>query len=75
MDPQIIGISDSPIKNSKTDRLIKVVLDVAGCESEFIKLSKITIRSCFDCRQCATDTIRKVPDDFQERAYSVSVPV
>jgi shikimate 5-dehydrogenase len=34
MQPQIIGISGSPIKNSNTDRLIHAVLESSGLSSE-----------------------------------------
>jgi shikimate 5-dehydrogenase len=34
MQPQIIGISGSPIKNSNTDRLIDAVLESSGLSSE-----------------------------------------
>ena len=42
MQPQILGISGSPIKNSNTDRLIQAVLESSGLKSEFVKLSKIS---------------------------------
>ncbi|MCG6878886.1 MAG: NAD(P)H-dependent oxidoreductase [Deltaproteobacteria bacterium] len=52
MDPQIIGISGSPIKNSNTDRLIQAVLDSSGLNTEFVKLSKINVRPCIACLGC-----------------------
>ena len=41
MQPQIVGISGSPIKNSNTDRLIQTVLESSGLSTEFVKLSKL----------------------------------
>ena len=71
MNPQIIGISGSPIKNSNTDRLIQAVLDASGLSSEFVKLSKINVRPCIACLGCKKDNICKVKDDFPELAEKV----
>ena len=71
MQAQIIGISGSPIKNSNTDRLVKVILESTGMETEFVKLSRINIRPCFACRKCYKDNICKVKDDFQELAEKI----
>ena len=71
MQPQIIGISGSPIKNSNTDRLITVILEATGLEMEFVKLSRINVRPCFACKKCVPDNICKVKDDFQELAEKI----
>ncbi|GAB6145641.1 flavodoxin family protein [Desulfocicer niacini] len=71
MQPQILGISGSPIKNSNTDRLVKAVLDSSGLRSEFVKLSKMNIRPCIACLGCKKDNICKVNDDFPELAEKV----
>lgn len=71
MQPQIIGISGSPIKNSNTDRLIQAVLDASGLSTEFVKLSKINVRPCIACLGCKKDNICKVKDDFPELAEKV----
>ncbi len=71
MQPQIIGISGSPIKNSNTDRLIQQVLDSSGLKSEFVKLSKINVRPCIACLGCKADNICKVKDDFPALAEKV----
>ena len=71
MQPQIIGISGSPIKNSNTDRLIKVILEATGLEMEFVKLSRMNVRPCFACKKCVPDNICKVKDDFQELAEKI----
>jgi multimeric flavodoxin WrbA len=71
MQPQIIGISGSPIKNSNTDRLIHAVLESSGLSSEFVKLSKINVRPCIACLGCKKDNICKVKDDFPELAEKV----
>ena len=71
MQPQIIGISGSPIKNSNTDRLVQAVLKSSGLPSEFVKLSKINVRPCIACLGCKKDNICKVRDDFPELAEKV----
>jgi multimeric flavodoxin WrbA len=71
MQPQILGISGSPVKNSNTDRLIQAVLDSSGLKSEFVKLSKITVRPCIACLGFKADNICKVKDDFSELAEKV----
>ena len=71
MQPQILGISGSPIKNSNTDRLVQAVLESSGLKSEFVKLSKINVRPCIACLGCKKDNICKPKDDFQELAEKV----
>jgi multimeric flavodoxin WrbA len=71
MQPIIVGISGSPIKNSNTDRLIHAVLESSGLSSEFVKLSKIQVRPCIACLGCKKDNICKVKDDFPELAEKV----
>jgi multimeric flavodoxin WrbA len=71
MNIEVLGISGSPIKDSNTDRLVKIVLDSTGIESEFVKLSKINVRPCFACKKCVPDNICKVKDDFQELAEKI----
>ena len=71
MQPQIIGISGSPIKNSNTDRLVQTVLEASGLSTEFVKLSKINVRPCIACLGCKEDNICKVKDDYPELAEKV----
>jgi len=68
MNPQLIGISGSPIKNSNTDRLVQAVLEASGLGYEFVKLSKVNIKPCIACLGCTEDNICKVKDDFPELA-------
>ncbi len=71
MSIEILGISGSPVENSNTDRLVRAVLDAAGLECEFVKLSRINIRPCLACKQCVPDNICKVEDDFPELAEKI----
>ncbi|MGO9121873.1 MAG: flavodoxin family protein [Desulfomonilaceae bacterium] len=66
MNAQVVGISGSPIRNSNTDRLVQAVLDASDLNTEFVKLSKITVRGCVACLRCAGDNVCKQMDDFSE---------
>jgi multimeric flavodoxin WrbA len=68
MSLKILGVSGSPIPNSNTDRAVKAVLESSGLQSEFVKLSDITVRPCKACKRCVDDNICKQEDDFQELA-------
>jgi len=73
---EILGISGSPVENSNTDRLIKLVLDSTGLKSEFIKLSDCKIEPCNACMvddpewgrifPCQLDNQCIIQDDFQK---------
>ena len=71
MNPPVLGISGSPIKNSNTDRLIKTVLDSTGMEHGFIKLSELDVHPCNACKGCVTDNVCKQIDDWQSIADRV----
>lgn len=71
MNPQIIGVSGSPIANSNTDRVVKAVLEASGLSYEFVKLSKINVRPCIACLGCKKDNVCKVQDDFPALAEKV----
>lgn len=71
MSIEILGISGSPVKNSNTDRLVKAILDAAGVESEFIKLSKMNVRPCLACKKCVPDNVCKQTDDFPGLAEKI----
>lgn len=71
MNPPVLGISGSPIENSNTDRLIKMILDGTGLEWEFIKLSELNIHPCNACKGCVSDNVCKQEDDWQGIAGKV----
>ena len=71
MSIEVLGISGSPIENSNTDRLIRAMLEATERESEFVKLSRITVRPCFACKRCIPDNVCKVRDDFPELAEKI----
>ncbi len=63
MAAQILGISGSPIPNSNTDQAVRAVLAHSGLESEFIKLSDLTIEPCRACLGCVHTNQCVVADD------------
>ncbi|MBW1642102.1 MAG: flavodoxin family protein [Deltaproteobacteria bacterium] len=67
----IIGISGSPVRNSNTDRLVQAVLEASGLETEFVKLSNISVAPCRACKRCVEDNVCKVKDDFPALAEKV----
>ncbi|GAG62635.1 unnamed protein product [marine sediment metagenome] len=71
MSLKILGVSGSPVPNSNTDRAVKAVLKASGLESEFVKLSDITVRPCRACKRCVEDNICKQEDDFPALAKKV----
>jgi multimeric flavodoxin WrbA len=71
MNPLVLGISGSPIKNSNTDRMIRAILESTGQPYEFVKLSRINVRPCIACKLCVPDNICKVKDDFPALAEKV----
>jgi len=71
MSVAVLGISGSPVKNSNTDRLVQAVLAASGLESEFVKLSDLSIAPCRACKRCVRDNVCKVKDDFPALAEKV----
>lgn len=61
----MLGISGSPVNNSNTDRLVKIVLEATGLDYEFIKLSEYDIHPC---RYGGTCMISGVPLLFGQGA-------
>lgn len=71
MDNKVLGISGSPIKDSNTDRLIKMILHATDMEWDFIKLSELDIHPCNACKGCVSDNVCKQLDDWQGIADKV----
>ena len=49
---KVLGVSGSPIKDSNTDRALKIALAATGVKTEFIKLSEYNIQPCNACLGC-----------------------
>ncbi len=70
---KVLGVSGSPIKNSNTDRALKIVLAATGAKkTEFIKLSDHTVAPCDACLGCVETNRCVIKDDgvaLAEKAY------
>lgn len=69
---KVIGVSGSPIKNSNTDRALKIALAATGVKTEFVKLSKLNIEPCTACLGCKTTNRCILKDDgilLTEKVY------
>jgi len=60
---KVLGVSGSPIKNSNTDRALKLALKSTGLETEFIKLSDYKVEPCRACLGCAKTNRCVIQDD------------
>lgn len=59
-----MAVSGSPIKNSNTDRAVKMVMEATGAyKQEFYKLSEYTIGSCQACLGCVKTNRCVIQDD------------
>ncbi len=76
---KILGVSGSPIKNSNTDRAVKIVLEATGArKTEFIKLSDYSINPCDACLSCIESNSCILPDDgtmLADKAYKADAIV
>lgn len=69
---KVIGVSGSPIKNSNTDRALKIALAATGVKTEFVKLSELNIEPCTACLGCKTTNRCILKDDgilLTEKVY------
>ena len=68
MSVQVFGISGSPVRDSNTDRAVKLVLEHTGLETDFVKLSKLKFEPCRACLGCVETNTCVVKDDAQALA-------
>lgn len=68
---KVIGVSGSPIRNSNTDRAVQALLEATGLETEFIKLSKLTVAPCKACLGCLESNRCVIKDDGIQLAEKV----
>ena len=72
---KILGVSGSPIKDSNTDRALKIALAATGVKTEFIKLSEYTIQPCTACLECRKTNSCVLKDDgnlLMNKAYKAN---
>ena len=60
---KVLGVSGSPIKDSNTDRAVKVVLDATGVETEFVKLTDYDFAPCKASLGCVKTNQCVIEDD------------
>jgi multimeric flavodoxin WrbA len=63
---QVLGISGSPVQESKTDRLVKEVLKATRLETDFIKLSDHRLEPCRACLACTSENVCALQDDWRD---------
>ncbi|MGE0917370.1 flavodoxin family protein [Trichlorobacter lovleyi] len=68
---KVLGVSGSPIRNSNTDRALKLALESTGLETEFIKLTDYTIEPCRACLGCRKTGQCVIKDDGFELTEKV----
>lgn len=60
---KVLGVSGSPIKNSNTNRALKLALESTGLETELIKLKDYTVEPCQACLGCVKTNKCVIEDD------------
>lgn len=60
---KVLGVSGSPVKDSNTDRALKVALEATGMKTEFIKLSDYKVEPCRACKGCIETNTCVIEDD------------
>ena len=60
---KVLGVSGSPIKDSNTDRALKLALESTGLETEFIKLKDYNVAPCQACLGCVKENKCAIKDD------------
>jgi multimeric flavodoxin WrbA len=60
---RVLGVSGSPLKNSNTDRALKIALAATGARTEFIKLSDYHLQPCNACLDCRKTNSCVLDDD------------
>ncbi len=75
MAMKILGVSGSPIKDSNTDRALKIALQATGHKTEFVKLSDYTVGPCDACLGCIETNRCVIKDDgvmLTEKVYKAN---
>ncbi|MEI6498335.1 MAG: flavodoxin family protein [bacterium] len=65
---KILAINGSP-RHSKTEAMIKTLIDKVADDSEIIHLSDLSIRPCTGCRKCATAPFECQQEDGISRLF------
>ncbi|MDH3349172.1 MAG: flavodoxin family protein [Desulfobulbaceae bacterium] len=74
---KVLAVSGSPIKDSNTDRAVKMVMaGIGAIKMEFIKLSDYTIAPCNGCLGCVETNTCVIKDDgviLAEKAFKADI--
>ena len=74
---KVLAVSGSPIKDSNTDRAIKMVMaGIGATKMEFFKLSDYTIAPCNGCLGCVETNTCVIKDDgvmLAEKAFKADI--
>ncbi|MCG8471606.1 MAG: flavodoxin family protein [Desulfobacterales bacterium] len=68
---KVLGVSGSPIEKSNTDRAVQALLTATGLETEFVKLSNLTLEPCRACLGCVKTNVCVIQDDGTALAQRV----
>ncbi len=71
MPIKIIGVSGSPLPDSNTDRALQIALAATGHQTEFIKLSDLSLAPCNACLGCIATNSCVLQDDGIKLAEKV----
>ena len=64
MNTKILGISASPQKGGKVEKLMKEVMSASRLPSEMVRLHDITVGPCKACKGCRAENVCVVDDDW-----------
>lgn len=66
---KILGIEGSPRKDGNTEKLVRRILagaEEAGCRTDFVKLSELSINYCRGCGSCRANGECVMKDDMDQ---------
>ncbi len=69
--PTVLGISASPQKGGKVERLMSEMLTATGLSYEVVRLHDKTVGPCIACNGCRKDNVCVVDDDWKEVSQKI----
>jgi multimeric flavodoxin WrbA len=71
MKPTVLGISASPHKDGKVERLMTEMLEATRLPYELLRLHEIRVWPCIACNACRKDNICVLKDDWNEVSQKI----
>jgi len=71
MKPTLLGISGSPQKGGKVERLMAEMLKTSGLDHELVRLHDIRVGPCMACNGCRKDNLCVIDDDWNALAQQI----